>query len=220
MSTAVNLSEIARRRYTTKAFDPSRSIPAETMDQLRTLLRYTPSSVNSQPWHFVIAGSEAGKVLVAQGTQGPFAYNAPKVLKASHVVVLCARTDLDDTHLGAVLEQEAADGRFATPEAKAGQANTRGGYVKLHSEIGDTAVWAQKQVYLALGELLLGAATLGLDACPMEGFDAAAVNAALGLEARGLSAVVLVALGHHSDEDFNAKLPKSRLPAEAVISEI
>jgi nitroreductase/dihydropteridine reductase len=119
-----------------------------------------------------------------------------------------------------VLEQEAADGRFATPEAKAGQANTRGGYVKLHREIGDTAVWAQKQVYLALGELLLGAATLGLDACPMEGFDAAALNAALGLEARGLSAVVLVALGHHSDEDFNAKLPKSRLPAQAVISEI
>ena len=58
MSTAVNLSEIARRRYTTKAFDPSRSIPAETMDQLRTLLRYAPSSVNSQPWHFVIASSD------------------------------------------------------------------------------------------------------------------------------------------------------------------
>ena len=220
MSIAVNLSEIARRRHTCKAFDPSRTIPAETMDQLRTLLRYAPSSVNSQPWHFVIAGSEAGKAKVAQGTQGPFAYNTPKVMKASHVVVLCARTDLDDTHLGRVLEQEAADGRFATPEAKAGQANSRGGYVKLHRELGDTAAWAQKQVYLALGELLLGAATLGLDACPMEGFDAAAVNAALGLDDRGLTAVVLVALGHRSDEDFNARLPKSRLPAEAVISEV
>jgi nitroreductase len=103
MSTAVNLSEIARRRHTSKAFDPSRTIPAETMDQLRTLLRYAPSSVNSQPWHFVIAGSEAGKAKVAQGTQGPFAYNTPKVMKASHVVVLCARTDLDDAHLSAVL---------------------------------------------------------------------------------------------------------------------
>ncbi len=220
MSTAVNLAEIARRRYTTKAFDPSRTIPAETLEQLRTLLRFAPSSVNSQPWHFVIAGSEPGKALVAQGTQGNFAYNAPKVMRASHVVVLCARTDLGEDHLAAVLNQEDADGRFATPEAKAGQANSRGGYVKLHREIGDTAVWAQKQVYLALGELLLGAAALGLDACPMEGFDPAAVNAALGLNSRGLNAVVLVALGYHADEDFNAKLPKSRLPAASVISEI
>ncbi|MCA6217091.1 oxygen-insensitive NAD(P)H nitroreductase [Ideonella sp. B7] len=216
----MNLAEIARRRYTTKAFDPSRTIPAETMEQLRTLLRFAPSSVNSQPWHFVIASSEPGKALVAQGTQGNFAYNAPKVMRASHVVVLCARTELGDEHLTAVLNQEDADGRFATPEAKAGQANSRGGYVKLHREIGDTAVWAQKQVYLALGELLLGAAALGLDACPMEGFDPAAVNAALGLNSRGLSAVVLVALGYHAEEDFNAKLPKSRLPAAAVISEI
>ena len=164
MSTANNLSEIALRRYTAKAFDPNRTIPAETMDQLRTLLRYAPSSVNSQPWHFVIASSEAGKAKVAQGTQGPFAYNTPKVMKASHVVVLCARTDLDEAHLRAVLEQEDSDGRFASAEAKAGAAAGRGGYVKLHREIGDVAAWAQKQVYLALGELLLGAATLGLDA--------------------------------------------------------
>jgi hypothetical protein len=76
MSTAVNLSEIARRRHTSKAFDPSRTIPAETMDQLRTLLRYAPSSVNSQPWHFVIAccGRQG------QGGPGPQpSHNTPKV---------------------------------------------------------------------------------------------------------------------------------------------
>ena len=37
---------------------------------------------------------------------------------------------------------------------------------------------------------------------------------------QGLSAVALVALGYRSTEDFNAKLPKSRLPAESVLTEI
>ena len=38
-----------------------------------------------------VAGTEAGKALVAQGTTGAYASNAPKVLNASHVVVLCTR---------------------------------------------------------------------------------------------------------------------------------
>ena len=73
---------------------------------------------------------------------------------------------------------------------------------------------------MALGTLLLGAATLEIDACPIEGFDAKLLNDALGLREKGLSAVVLVALGYRSAEDFNASLPKSRLPQSAVLTEI
>ena len=64
------------------------------------------------------------------------------------------------------------------------------------------------------------AATLGIDACPMEGFDPRVLDEELGLRARGLSSVALVSLGYRSADDFNAKLPKSRLPAETVLSEI
>ena len=41
------------------------------------------------------------------GTEGGFAYNAPKVLKASHVIALCTRNDMTEEHLQALLEQEA-----------------------------------------------------------------------------------------------------------------
>lgn len=54
----MNLTQIVKTRRTTKAFDPMRKVPAETFEQLETLLRYAPSSVNSQPWHFVIASTE------------------------------------------------------------------------------------------------------------------------------------------------------------------
>jgi nitroreductase/dihydropteridine reductase len=216
-----DLATVVRTRYSTKAFDAARKIAPATVEQLRTLLRYAPSSVNSQPWHFVIAETDEGKARIAQSTQGGMAYNAPKVLNASHVVVLCARTDLTPEHLGAVLAQEEQDGRFATPQAREGTQTARAGYVGLHrDQLADLPQWTEKQVYLALGTPLLGAAQLEVDACPMEGFDRARLDEVLGLREQGLSAVVLVALGYRSTEDFNAKLPKSRLPEASVISVI
>lgn len=217
----MNVAEIATTRRTCKAFDPTRKLTPETVEQLRTLLRFAPSSVNSQPWHYVIASTEEGKEKLAATLAGRFEYNAPKVRNASHVVVLCARRDLDDAHLQALIEQEARDGRFATPEAKEGQQNVRNYYATLHREqLNDLPQWTEKQIYIALGTLLFGAAALGIDACPMEGIDAAAVDAALGLEAQGLRCVLLTALGYGSAQDFNATLPKSRLPVASVISEI
>lgn len=216
----MDIARIAQQRYTTKAFDPSRTIPQETIEQLRTLLRAAPSSVNSQPWHFFIAATPEGKAQVGQGTAAAnYAYNAAKIANASHVVVLCARTDLDDAYLSTLLAQEAADGRFPTPEGREMQAKTRGFYVTTHRDaLKDLERWTEKQVYLALGTLLLGAGALGIHACPMEGFDHAALDAALGLKEKGLRSVVMVALGYSGEGDFNARLPKSRLPEETIFT--
>ena len=217
----MNIAEIATTRRTCKAFDPTRKIDPAAIEQLKTLLRFAPSSVNSQPWHYIIASTEEGKEKIAATLAGRFEYNAPKVRNASHVVVLCVRRDLDDAHLQALIEQETRDGRFATPEAKEMQHNARVFYTTLHrDQLNDLPRWTEKQIYIALGSLLFGAAALGIDACPMEGIDAAAVDAALGLEAQGLRCVLLTALGYGSAPDFNAALPKSRLPVASVISEI
>ncbi|WP_233871967.1 oxygen-insensitive NAD(P)H nitroreductase [Paraburkholderia adhaesiva] len=216
----MNLTRFAKGRHATKAFDAARKIPASVIDELKELVRFSPSSVNSQPWHFVIASSDAGRARVAKAMQAGYAYNEPKVLNASHVVVLCARTDMDDAHLAAVIAQEEADGRFANADAKAGQQKTRSYYVDLHRERSTLSTWMEKQVYLALGTLLIGAATLEIDACPMEGFDAKTLDAELGLTEKGLTSVVVVSLGYRSDSDFNAKLPKSRLPVQTVFTEL
>ncbi len=216
---STNLTDLLLTRYTTKAFDPSRRLSAEQLQHIESLLRMSPSSTNAQPWHFVIAGSDEGKARIAETMAAGHAYNEPKVRNASHVVVLCTRQAITEEHLERVLAQEQADGRFATPEARTGQHNGRSHFVNLHRfERRDAQHWADKQTYLALGFLLLGAATLGVDACPIEGFDQGAVDAALGLREQGLSSTVIVALGFRAKDDFNAKLPKSRLPASEVIT--
>ncbi|WAJ35729.1 oxygen-insensitive NAD(P)H nitroreductase [Pseudomonas sp. GOM7] len=214
----MNPVSFARQRYTTKAYDATRQVEQASIDELLELLRLAPSSVNSQPWHFVVASSTEGKARLAKGTQGGFVYNQPKVLDASHVILICTLREMSEAHLAALLEQEGADGRFRDDAARTTQQNTRNSYVKLHRELGDMSHWMEKQAYLALGTLLFGAASLGLDATPMEGIDRDALDAELGLAERGLRSLVMVALGYHSESDFNAALPKSRLPAERVFT--
>ncbi len=215
----MNIAQIATSRYTTKAYDPHKHIGAAVMEQIQTLLRFAPSSVNSQPWHFVIAGSDEARAKIATATTGPYSANEAKVLNASHVVVLCARTELDDAHITRVLQQEESDGRFPTPQGREAQQKGRSFYVNLHrNELCDTTQWMEKQVYIALGTLLLGAAALEVDATPIEGFDGNVLDEAFGLREKGLHAVVLAALGYRSADDFNAELPKSRLPADELFT--
>ena len=217
----MDIAQIATTRRTAKAFDPAQKIPPAVVDQLRILLRHSPSSINSQPWHFILAATDAGKSRVARAAVGPYAYNAPKLRSAPLVVVLCVRADMDDAHLAAVLAQEEKDGRFPAAEDKEKQRLARAAYVELHRNIRrDVPQWMEKQVYLALGALLFGAAALGLDACPMEGFDPRVLDGDLGLAPKGLRAAVLVALGRRGADDWNAKLPKSRLSPESLFTEI
>lgn len=217
----MNIANIAKTRYTTKAFDSTRKISADQLLQLRDLLRYAPSSVNSQPWHYVISGSEEGKARIAKSTSAAYAFNMPKIQNASHVVVFCARQDMDEAHFDSLLAQEQKDGRFATDQARQGQDNGRRFFVDLNrqSPTGVSA-WIEKQVYLSLGTLLLGAGVMGIDACPMEGFDSAILDSELNLTARGLRSVAIVALGYRHTDDLNAKSPKSRLDAHAIFTDI
>ncbi|UTL79351.1 oxygen-insensitive NAD(P)H nitroreductase [Pseudomonas putida] len=210
---------LAKRRYTTKAYDAARKIPQATIDALLEQLRHSPSSVNSQPWHFIVADSAEGKARLAKSTLDGFAYNTPKILDASHVIVFCARTDMTEAHLDAVLDQEAADGRFRDDQARAGQNQSRRHYVNLHRyDQKDLQHWMEKQTYLALGTALLGAAAHGLDATPIEGFDSKIMDAELGLREQGYTSVVVLSLGYRSESDFNAGLNKSRLPVSKVFT--
>ena len=51
----------------------------------------------------------------------------------------------------------------------------------------------------------------------MGGFDEDVLNEEFGLKEKGLRSSVIVSLGYRSENDFNAKLPKSRLPDEVIL---
>ena len=214
--------ETTKARYTTKSYDSSRRISDEHVQAIRDLLRYSASSTNAQPWHFILAGTEAGKERVAKATEGAYTFNRSKVIDASHVVVFAARTNIDEAFLQRILEAEDADGRFAAdPETLKPQTHAvRSMFVDLHKNAGDLEAWTQAQTYLNIGQFLLGVAALGIDATPMEGVDLEALDAEFGLREKGLRSLVVVSLGYRAPDDFNAQLAKSRLPEAEVITEI
>lgn len=217
----MNIAAVAQTRYATKKFDESRPISPEDFEQIKVLLRLSPSSINSQPWHFVIADSHAGKQRIAKGTEGAYSANQSKIMAASHVILFCAKTDIGDAYLQKITDQEDKDGRFASSDAKQMALKLRGFYADLHrNTLDDVACWAEKQVYLNMGTILLGAGVLGIDAVPIEGVDIAALNSEFGLLDKSLCAVAVIALGYQSDEDFNADLPKSRLPEEDIFTHL
>lgn len=217
----MDIVSVALKRHSTKAFDPSKKLTAEQAEKIKTLLQYSPSSTNSQPWHFIIASTDEGKTRIAKSAAGNYVFNERKMLDASHVVVFCAKTSMDDAWLERVVDQEEADGRFPNAEAKAANHKGRTFFADMHRKtLHDDAHWMAKQVYLNVGNFLLGVAALGLDAVPIEGFDAEILDAEFGLKDKGFTSVVVVPVGHHSVEDFNASLPKSRLPLSTTLTEV
>ncbi|MCS6838217.1 MAG: nitroreductase family protein, partial [Bdellovibrionaceae bacterium] len=76
--------------------------------------------------------------------------------------------------------------------------------------------WAQKQVYIALGFVLLAAASLRIDACPMEGIQVDRYNEILGLNQSPYSSLVAVALGYRDSRDPLASQPKVRFTTDEM----
>ncbi|MGJ8655431.1 MAG: oxygen-insensitive NAD(P)H nitroreductase [Akkermansiaceae bacterium] len=215
----MNITETVNWRYSTKSFDPEKKINAADEAELQSLLRMSPSSTNIQPWHFIIASTEEGKKRIAKGTQGLFIFNESKVLNASHVVVFCTRLTADEDYLQHLLAVEDKDGRYAKEENKQQMHGGRSLFSNLHKEdYKDHQHWMDKQVYLNIGSFLLGAAALGIDALPMEGIDVKAIDEEFGLRQQGFTSLVVVALGYRTEDDFNSKLPKSRLPEDEIFT--
>ena len=217
----MDIKNVLNWRYSTKEFDPNKKISKEDFEQVKALLRMSPSSTNLQPWHFIIASTEEGKKRIAKGTQGFYSFNESKVLNASHVVLFCSRITADEDYMQHVLAVEDLDGRFPNEKVKQGMHGGRNAFANIHKyDLKDLPHWLEKQVYLNIGNFLLGVAALNIDAVPMEGIDVKALDEEFGLREKGFTAVTAVSIGYRTTTDFNItdKTPKSRLPEQEIFT--
>lgn len=217
----MDVLSISKNRYTTKAYDPTKRIPQEQFERLLQILRLAPSSINIQPWHYFIADNDAAKQRIAKSLVGKYAYNAPKVLDSSHTILFCTKADITEQHLDKILNQDDVNGRFKDEQTKQDQKNGRAGYVDYYrNEKGDVQRWAENQTFIALGQILLAAGIEGIDATPIGGFNEDIISEELKLAEQSLIPSVLLTLGYRSENDFNAKLPKSRLVKEDIFTKL
>ena len=201
-------------RYATKKFDPTRKISCADWKTLEEALILTPSSFGLQPWRFlVIADPKIREALV------PVSWGQRQVADCSHFIVFAVKSKIAMEDVDAFVART-AEVRGVSAESLAPYRQMMIGSLIAGPMSSKIEEWARRQAYIALGNFLTCAALLGIDACPMEGFEPAKYDEILGLAARGLTAAVACPAGYRAGDDKYAGLPKVRFLAGDVVEYI
>ena len=202
-----------RWRYATKKFDPARKIAPDLWTKLEQALVLAPSSYGLQPWKFVVVTNPPMRKQLH-----PVSYNQAQILDASHLVVFAAKnppTPADVERHITRTEQL----RGLAPGSLDDLKKRIVDFLAQKTE-KDAFNWAARQTYIALGVLLSACAMVGVDACPMEGFQPAQYDELLGLKAKGFASVALAAAGYRLPSDSLSTMAKARHPVEEVLEHV
>ena len=203
-----------RWRYATKQFDPTRKIPAATWATLEQVLILTPSSYGLQPWRFLVITDQPTREKLV-----PVSWGQRQVADASHLVVFAVKTSIIEADLDHYIAHIAkVRGLPAAPLA--GLRKIMVGDIVNGARSKHVTEWAARQAYIALGNFMTSAALLGIDTCPMEGFEPAQYDEILGLPTKGLTTAVLCPAGYRAATDKYAGLAKVRFQPDEVIERL
>lgn len=203
-------------RYAVKKFDAARKIPADTWSAIEQATVLAPSSYGLQPWRFVVVTDPAVRTKLRA-----VAWNQSQVTDASHLVVFCRKISVSEADVAAYISR--------IVEVRSAPAATLEDYKKMMVGSvsnpaglpgGSMETWTRSQTYIALGFFLASCAILGVDACPMEGFDPAKFDEILGLSKDGYLPVALGAAGYRASDDWLATLPKVRAKVSDVVKHV
>ncbi len=201
-------------RYATQKFDPTRKIAEPEWQALEQALILSPSSIGLQPWKFYVVTEHATKERLMTA-----AWRQAQVVECSHFVVFTVRknlgTDHVDRHIGRIVEV-----RGVTMESlEKFRKMTIGNLEKARAE-GRLDTWQMHQVYIALGQFMASAAVVGIDTCPMEGFQPDKFDEILGAKGTDYASVVACAAGYRMPDERYAMMKKVRFRSEDVIVRI
>ena len=201
-------------RYATKEFDAKKKLSDKDVETLVETLRLSPSSFGLQPWKFIVVTNPdiRSKIRAA-------AWNQPQVTDASHLIVFTVEKNVDDAFVDKYVADVAQTRGVSVADLKS-YGDMMKGAVKARGSAEAVKNWSARQVYIALGNLLTSVAVLGIDACPMEGFDPKKVDEILGLDKLGVESLVFAAIGYRLNEDEAKKYKKVRFPKSEVVVEV
>ena len=192
-----------------------RKISKEDVDFILDAAWLSPSSIGLEAWRFIVLEDDSIKEALKE-----IAWGAQYQLEtASHFVLLIAgkdvRYDSDNVYQSLVR-------RGLTDEAdlKARLARYRSFQESdMHLDSPRALFdWAAKQTYIALGNMMMTASLMGIDSCPIEGFDYDKVNQLLSkaglIDPQKEGIASMLSLGYRLRDP---KHPRSRKPREDVV---
>ncbi len=210
--------DVFRFRHACKKFDTSRAVSDDDFSTLLEAARLSPTSFGFEPWKMIVLRDPAIKRKLF-----PLAWGGQNSLDgASHFVVLLARKRVDMlysadyiTHMMQDIQHQPADIVLARREKyRVFQAED---FELLESERA-MFDWASKQTYIVLANMMTTAAFLGIDSCPIEGFQRRQVDELLSKE--GLFDPERFGVSVMAGFGYRAQTPhreKTRQPLEDLI---
>ncbi|WP_297796049.1 NAD(P)H-dependent oxidoreductase [uncultured Eudoraea sp.] len=200
-------------RYATKKFDSEKEISEEDLNTLLEAIRLSPSSYGLQPYHVIVIKNKGLREKLKSASWGQ-----SQITDASHLIVFANNTSFDADLIDRYLTNVSQ-----TREIELNNLQQYGDFMKsklidLPNNLKES--WTAKQAYLALGNLLSAAASLKIDACPMEGFEANVYNELLGLNDKKLNTAVVTAVGYRAAEDDTQHYRKVRQSKELLFTHI
>lgn len=207
-------------RHTTKKYDQTKKIPQKELDVLFEAMRLSASSINSQPWKFIVIESEEAKGRMNKTYARKYPYNKPHVFDSSQIILFAYNPQYKRDDYAEVVDKGIQDNRTKPEDRESAFGSFM--FAELNTdETGDTSCWTKAQTYLALGNTLHALARLKIDSTPLEGIDTELVNEEFKKELDGYRCDVALAIGyHHPQEDHNAKRPKSRRNLNKILLRI
>ncbi|HWL13631.1 MAG TPA: NAD(P)H-dependent oxidoreductase [Ureibacillus sp.] len=171
-------------RHATKEFDPDKKVSDDDFRFILETGRLSPSSFGLEPWRFVVVQNTELREKIKQASWGAFS----KLPEASHFVILLARTKLDTMFNSEYVKDHLVNVAHFPEEMLEGYLEKVKAFQQDDFKMldGDRHIfdWACKQTYVALGNMMTAAAQIGIDSCPIEGFNIDKMNELL--EAEGL----------------------------------
>lgn len=204
-------------RHATKEFDPNKKISDDDFRFILETGRLSPSSFGLEPWRFVVVQNPELREKIKNASWGAFS----KLPEASHFVILLARTKVDTMYNSDYVKDHLLNVAHFPEEILEGYLEKVKEFQKDDFNMleGDRPIfdWACKQTYVALGNMMTAAAQIGIDSCPIEGFNIDKMNELLDAEGLledghfGIS--VMAAFGYRAKEPR----PKTRRPFDDVV---
>lgn len=197
-------------RYATKKFDPEKKLSGAQLERILRATNLSASSYGLQPYKLIVV-----KDPVIREKLKAVSNNQSQITDASHLVIFVRVGELAEQHVDDFVKLTAGTRNVQADALEGFAAMMKGRIIKMEEE--KAGVWTSKQAYLALGTLLTACAVEGIDACPMEGFNAEGYDEILGLRERNLRTVVIAAVGFRAADDIYQHKQKVRKPLEDFV---
>lgn len=197
-------------RYATKKFDPEKKLSGAQLERILRATNLSASSYGLQPYKLIVVKDPVVREKLKAASN-----NQSQITDASHLVIFARVGELAEQHVDEFVKLTAGTRNVQADALEGFAAMMKGRIIKMEEE--KAGVWTSKQAYLALGTLLTACAVEGIDACPMEGFNAEGYDEILGLRERNLRTVVIAAVGFRAADDIYQHKQKVRKPLEDFV---